>query len=81
MHLDLNYGAYCCVGLSVLFSVLAATFFSRLAPSSMWWQYCIPPLTALLTQMMPSAWYLICKGLIRAARRLGDEIEQVWITD
>jgi hypothetical protein len=42
-----------------------------------WWQYCIAPLGSLLMILTPILWYLTCHGLMRAAKTLGDEIEQV----
>ncbi|XP_023716992.1 gustatory and odorant receptor 24-like [Cryptotermes secundus] len=40
------------------------------------WQYCITVLSGSHMALMSVFWYLMCSGLARAARSLGDDIEQ-----
>jgi hypothetical protein len=42
------------------------------------WQCCISAFGGILMPLMPTFWYLTCCGLVRAAKSLGDEVEQVW---
>jgi len=42
-----------------------------------WWQYCTHVFGSLLLSLQPILWYLTCHSLARAAKILGDEIEQV----
>jgi hypothetical protein len=42
-----------------------------------WWQYCIHVFGSILLSLSPVLWYLTCHSLARAAKTLGDEIEQV----
>ena len=68
---------YCSVALSVASSVGGTIGLSSVDGTFKLWQYCISTLGLLITSIMPALWYLTCHAIVRAAKNLGDEIEQV----
>ena len=77
VHLGLRYRVYCFVASSLTAAVSGTIGLSIVDDTFKLWQYCISALSLLTTSMMPALWYLTCHGTIRAAKNLGDEIEQV----
>ncbi|XP_021920428.1 gustatory and odorant receptor 24-like [Zootermopsis nevadensis] len=64
------------VVMSLHFSVFGVISLGVLVGGFSWWQYCISGLFETMLLLMPAVWYLTCRGLIRAAKALGNEVEQ-----
>ena len=67
-----------CFAVFCLISAMGCTIgLHRVEKRLKWWQYCTHVFGSLLLSLPPVLWYLTCHSLTRAAKTLGDEIEQV----
>jgi hypothetical protein len=78
MDLGLRQRTRLFVGTVVITSVCGSIASGRLDERLAWWQHCIYAFAGIHISLMPVFWYLMCCGLARAAKSLGDEVEQVW---
>jgi hypothetical protein len=77
MDLGLRQRTCLFVGMTMISSVCGHIFLALTGVHLSWWQHCISVLAGMHTTFLPVFWYLMCCGLARAAKRLGDEVEQV----
>jgi hypothetical protein len=66
------------VGMALVLSVCENIAYGLMDGRLNFWQYCINTVAGIHITLMPAFWYLMCCGLARAAKCLGDEVEQVW---
>jgi hypothetical protein len=76
MELGLRRSARLLVGQSLFVSVAGNAVISLVTDFS-WWQHVIFGVIQTLLGTMVLVWYFTCWGLMRAAKILGDELEQV----
>jgi len=78
--LGLRRRVRCFVVLCLIGAMGSTVGLHRVEKNFKWWQYCTHMFGSLLLSLQPLLWYLQCHSLTRAAKILGDEIEQVWET-
>jgi hypothetical protein len=77
MELGLRRMARLLVGLSLFVPVAGNSLIYLTMIDYSWWQYVVSVLSQTLLVTMPLVWYFTCWGLMRAAKILGDDLEQV----
>jgi hypothetical protein len=77
MDLGLRRRVRCFAILCLIGAMGCTVGFHRMEKTLKWWQYCNHVFGSLLLSLPPVLWYLTCHSLKRAAKILGDEIEQV----
>lgn len=77
LHLGLKSRVRCFAAFVVTSATLGTIGLYQVDRNFKWWQYCIVAVGSLIMSLTPVLWYLICHGVMAAAKILGGELEQV----